>query len=496
MTLLDSRTRWLGPEQRTRLRLGARRHWVFLVVLAAGLVLRVITQVAYRPALFFVDSYQYLDNVHDLDITETHPLGYVLFLLRPVLSVGNLAVVAAVQHMLGLGMGIAIYALLMRLGVRRWIAVLATVPVLLDAYQLQIEQLIMSDVLFQALVLAAVVLLLWRRPLTLPILVIAGALFGLAMTVRVIGGVLLVPAVVFAMVAGPGGWDRLRRATVIALGFALPVVPYAAYYSVVSGTVGFNPRDARMLYGRAATIVDCRGLDMPDYERALCPDEPLDDRLGVNDYAFGPEIDRLELELPPGKNRETVLREFTRRVFLHQPLDLTKAVITDFGKGFVWARTTYPGDPSIDRWQFQRHFPTFGRDAEGAVRRFGGGGPAVIDPLAAFLRGYQLSIGYVPGTLVAIAFVLGLVGAAGIGRARRSGLRAACLLPALTGLLVLFAADVFGFSWRYQLPAMVLAPLAGALGVTAVTGWRSTSPEHAAPLAVTTGAPDSPPDAN
>ena len=467
---------------------------MFLVVLGAGLVLRVITQVAYRPALFFNDSFQYLDNLHDLDPTQTHPIGYVVLLLRPVLSVGNLVVVVALQHILGLGMGVAIYALLTRLGVRRWIAVLATVPVLLDAYQLQIEQMIMSDVLFQALVLAAVVLLLWRRPVTLPTLAVGGALFGLAMTVRVVGGALLLPAVAFALVAGSGGWNRLRRAAVIMLGFALPVGLYAGYYWLESDTVGFNPRDALMLYGRAATIVDCRSLEMPDYERALCPEEPLDKRLGFNTYAHGsPYPDRLVP--PPGKTRNTVLREFSRRVFIHQPFDLAKAVFTDFGKGFVWARTTYPGDPSISRWQFQRDFPQEELAVEPA-RQHGGGDPRVNEGLAGFLRAYQLSIGYVPPTLFALAFILGLVGATGVGRARNSGLRAACLLPALTGLLVLFAADVFGFSWRYQLPAMVLAPLAGALGVTALTGWRSTSPEGAAPPVVTTGAPGSPPDAS
>jgi hypothetical protein len=494
MTLLDSRTRWLGPEQRTRLRHGARRHWMFLVVLGAGLVLRVITQVAYRPALFFNDSFQYLDNLHELDPTQTHPIGYIVLFLRPVLSVGNLAVVVALQHILGLAMGIAIYVLLIRLGARRWIAVLAVIPVLLDAYQLQIEQLVMSDVLFQALVLAAVVVLLWRRPVALPALAVGGALFGLAMTVRVVGGALLIPAVVFALVAGSGGWDRLRRAAVITLAFALPVGLYAGYYWLESGTVGFNPRDALMLYGRAATIVDCRSLEMPDYERTLCPKEPLDERLGFNDYAHNSPYPK-RLVPPPGKTRNTVLREFSRRVFLDQPFALAKAVITDFGKGFVWARTTYPGDPSISRWQFQRDFPQEENAVE-PTRQHGGGDPRVNEGLAGFLRGYQLSIGYVPPTLFAVAFLLGLVGAVGVGRARNSGLRAACLLPALTGLLVLFAADVFGFSWRYQLPAMVLAPLAGALGFTALTGRvRPTGPGPVA-AGSRTGAPDSRSDAS
>ena len=124
---------------------------MFLAVLGVGVALRVVTQIAYRPALLYIDSYRYLGNLHDLNPAKTsQPIGYVLLLLRPVLSVGNLAVVAGVQHIIGLAMGVAIYALVIRLGVRRWVAVLAAVPVLLDAYQLQIEQNIMSETLFEA----------------------------------------------------------------------------------------------------------------------------------------------------------------------------------------------------------------------------------------------------------------------------------------------------------------------------------------------------------
>ena len=71
---------------------------MFLAVLGVGVALRVVTQIAYRPALLYIDSYRYLGNLHDLDPAQTsQPLGYVLLLLRPVLSVGNLAVVAAVM---------------------------------------------------------------------------------------------------------------------------------------------------------------------------------------------------------------------------------------------------------------------------------------------------------------------------------------------------------------------------------------------------------------
>src|SRR5262249_2594013 len=38
----------------------ARRHWLFAVLLTAGVVLRILVQIAYRPALLYIDSTKYL----------------------------------------------------------------------------------------------------------------------------------------------------------------------------------------------------------------------------------------------------------------------------------------------------------------------------------------------------------------------------------------------------------------------------------------------------
>ena len=51
-------------------------------------------------------------------------------------------------------MAVVLYLLLVRRGVPRWLSALAAAPVLLDAYQVQIEQTIMPDVWFEALILA------------------------------------------------------------------------------------------------------------------------------------------------------------------------------------------------------------------------------------------------------------------------------------------------------------------------------------------------------
>ena len=115
-----------------------RAHWLLALLLIGGVVLRVLAQLAYRPALLYIDSFRYLDDLGVFYPGGINPVGYEILLLGPLLLVGNLALVAVVQHLLGLALGVAIYVLLLRFGARRWIAALATAPVLLDAYQVQI----------------------------------------------------------------------------------------------------------------------------------------------------------------------------------------------------------------------------------------------------------------------------------------------------------------------------------------------------------------------
>ena len=72
---------------------------------------------------------------------------------------------------MGLAMGVLIYLLARRFGLPAWAATLATVPVLFDAYELQLEADAVPDVPFGLLVLLALYLLLRspgeRRPCAL-----------------------------------------------------------------------------------------------------------------------------------------------------------------------------------------------------------------------------------------------------------------------------------------------------------------------------------------
>ena len=105
------------------------------------------------------------------------------------------------------------------------------------------------------------------------------------------------------------------------------------------------------------------------------------------------------------------------------------------------------------------------------------GSRAHVDrPVASFLRTYQLDGGYTPGPLYLVFVLAGLAGSVLVLARRRGershGLALACLLLTATAATVLLAPDVFEYSWRYQLPAIVTLPAAGVLGVAAWLGRR------------------------
>jgi hypothetical protein len=104
-----------------------------------------------------------------------------------------------------------------------------------------------------------------------------------------------------------------------------------------------------------------------------------------------------------------------------------------------------------------------------------GGGARLDRPIAAFLRSYQLGGGYTPGPLLALLALPGLAGSLlaltrRAGRGRQTAL--ACLLFTATAVVVLLAPDVYEFSWRYQLPAVITLVPAGVLGISALLSLR------------------------
>ncbi len=450
-----------------------RRHWPAAALLAAGLVLRALAQLAYRPALFYIDTTRYLYNAAGMD-----PVGYK-GPLRAILQVANFDAVVAIQHLLGLAMAVVIYLLLLRRGAPRWLAALAIAPVLLDAYQLQIEQTIMPDTWFEALIVAGLAILLWRPRTSWRGAVAAGIVLGTSATVAQVGEALILPAVIYLLVAGGGRRHAVGTAAALCAACAVPILAYCTGSYLLTGDFFLSHTGATSFYGRTAAAVDCATIRLTPAERGMCPAK-AQQALGPDwlEYGAGSPIRPYYSGLPRA-DADKLISDFNAAVLTQQPLRVLAAYSRDVLKLFALTRTGSPGDTPISRWQFQTTFPFYPPHAsmqtvKTAFDRFGGGMPAVWRPVAAFLRSYQLGGGYTPGPLLAVFTLAGLAGSAALLRRRADPgtrqLALACLLFFTSALSVTLVSDLFEFSWRYQLPALVTLVPAGALGIGVIIG--------------------------
>jgi hypothetical protein len=454
-----------------------RRHWLAAALIAAGLVLRVLAQLAYRPALFYIDTTRYLYDAQGMD-----PVGYK-GPLRAILLVANFNAVAAVQHLLGLATAVLIYLLLLRRGVSRWLAALAIAPVLLDAYQLQQEQAVMPGTWFAALIVAGLAILLWQPRTSWRAAVAGGIVLGTSAIFAQVGEALILPAAIYLLAAG-GGWRRaVGKAAALCAAFALPILAYCTGSYLLTGDFFLSHSGVTSFYGRMAAAADCTAIALPPAEQGMCP-SPAQQAQGPDWLEYGPgsPIRPYYSGLPRGEANR-LIADFNRRVLTQQPQRVAAAYARDAAKVFALTRTGSPGDTPISRWRFQTAYPYYPPHATkqivaAATARFGGGRPAVWRPVAGFLRSYQLGGGYTPGPVLALAVLAGLAGPAALLRRRAGpGIRQAalaCLLFLTSGAVLLLVSDLFEFSWRYQLPALVTLVPAGALGITVIVRWAAS----------------------
>jgi hypothetical protein len=436
-------------------------HWPALVLLAGGMTLRVLALLAYRPALFYIDTARYLSN----QAFGMDPLGYKAPLVA-LSSIGGFGAVVAVQHLLALGIAVLIYLLVLRRGAGRWLGALAITPLLLDAYQVQIEQTLMPDVWFEALIVAGLAILLWQRAPSWRRVVAAGFVLGTSATVAQVGEALLLPAVIY-VIALRGGWrTALGKAGALCGAFALPILAYSTGSYLLAGEFFLSHTGVTSLYGRTAAVADCATLQLSAAEHGMCP-SPAQQARGPDwlEY-FGP-VQRYYRTLPRGEVNSLVT-DFSHRVLTQQPLRVGAAYGRDVLKLFMLTRTAGRGDTPISRWQFQLGYPYYPHAGPRYVASEAGGPPQVSRLLASFLRGYQLDGGYTPGPLFAAFALAGLVGSLLGLRRRATPAELACLLFFGSAVFVLAVSDLFEFSWRYQLPALVTLVPAGALGISAI----------------------------
>ena len=379
-----------------------RQHWLItaLLLLAAGL--RAVVQYAYRPALIFPDSLRYLQFAQRFASGHWSPdtirqSGYSILII-PAAAGHVLALIPLAQHVLGLAEGAMIYAVLVHRGARHWLAALAAVPVLFDPLQLDLEQYVLSDVCAAFFVLTALVILVWRgNQAGRAAMSASGLLLGAAVVTRVADLVLIVPAALYlAVTIRP--WRRLAACGgILAAGFLLPVAGYAGWFASSHGQWGLTSYNGTFLYGRVVTFADCTSLQVPAYERPLCPAQPPAQR-NFDFYMWSVKSPQWRFQPPHGMTRQAVVLDFSRRVLAHQPLELSGCGRHRHGIRVLPRPRERPRALPGRLPEIPGRFPAVRRGADGAwhLRAYRAGGPAGTGPIPPRLRSLLLRSGSDP----------------------------------------------------------------------------------------------------
>ena len=468
---------------RTLARLRTERP--FLVTLGVAAVVRVVVATAFPPAFLMSDGPTYLGLADHLAPSPDRPVGYSVFLRGLSTITRSLVLVTSVQLVLGLLTAVAAYVLLRRWGVVPWVATLATVPMLFDSMQLLLEHAVLSDVLFGFLVVAAVASLAWWPAPRWWTTAAAGALFGLATVVRVIGEPTVVLAVLFLLLVATSWRQRLAHAAVVLVAFAVPITAYAAWYHDEHGAWAITQASGRALYMRTTPFVDCATIQVPAYERVLCPSDPVSSRRDPTWYGWHSPETVPRLHPPPGVTDEQAMRDFAVRAIKAQPGDYARVVWRDLRLPFIAVNRNdhYEMSTSV-KWKFAKivdyerssHYMSLAFESRlGSV-------PPPHQPMADVMAAYGRVV-FVPGPLALCLLALTVAGIV-VRRREQPSLRPLALLTLALALMLIAVPDVTAqFVWRYQLPLVVLLPLSAALGWTRLR-WGVT-PEPSPPRAPT-----------
>ena len=434
-----------------------KTHWGFLIAFAGGAVLRAVAMLGYRWQMWFPDSYGYLTTAAHPVAGVIRPSGYplLLWVLRPMHS---FALVTALQHLMGLGIGVMVYALLRRNRLPGWGATLAAVPVLFDAYEVELEHLVLSDTLFACLVTGAITVVLWRYEVTPRRSAVAGLLLGLSAIVRTVGLPLLAVFVVF-LLARRVSWRALAAAVTVC---ALPVAAYTGWFASDQHRFGLSGSTGVFLYSRTVAFADCARIRPPADERPLCPAKAPGRHQAS--MVWGPDS---PLRLLPGQRfapyKDRLAGDFAARAVRAQPLDYLAVVGVDLARTFELGHPAFPDAQTYRYYLFRPHTITPPAQAARTIRAYGHASPVtrVVQPYAMALRAYQRYF-YLRGALFGVIILIGFAGIA--VRWRRLGGRASLPWGVAMAMIVIPPATV-EFDYRYVLPAVSPACVAAALAV-------------------------------
>ena len=271
----------------------------------------------------------------------------------------SLTLVAAVQHLMGLGVAVMIYLLLRRAGVSaRW-STAATLPVLLDGFEIEDEHMVMAEALFTFLVMLALLLMLWRSRVPWPIALVAGLLAGYAVDVRSEGlpVVILFPAFLLLRGLRSGGWRNWGgwlAAGVMAVGCLIPVAAYATWFHSWTGDYALTRSEGFYLWGRVSSFAECSVIRPPADELKVCPAGSPSSRTAPGDYIWhAPQVHDLAGG-PVSVANDRLLRDFALHAIEAQPLGYLHSVLSGLALSVEWPRRPYPDAGTVSYYYFHR----------------------------------------------------------------------------------------------------------------------------------------------
>jgi hypothetical protein len=474
---------------------------LFAILLVPAALLRIDAELGYRWQSWFNDSWNYVDTAITLNLDPTRPSGYSLFLwvLKPLHS---FAPVTVAQHIMGLLVAVMMYALARhRFGTPKWLAAAATLPVLYDGFEIQLEHLILSDTLFLFLAMLAVLVLLWSP---LPPLraaggarvpwwrsswarcALAGALLGLSSIVRTTGLPLIPVFAVYLLLCfglGRAGWRTLAAGVVsFAVLAVAPVAGYAGWYDLQHGAFNTSESTGVFLYSRVMTFAECSRMQLSPGLLSLCTAVPPAQRPIAQAYIWTAASPLHRFPSPVfSALPNSLAQQFAIKAIEAQPGAYARVVFDDTWRSFDWSRSVFPNAQTYDEYLFgYQSVPiSAGHRVPGysssAAAYLAGGNPAtaVVNPFAAAIRVYQRYV-WLPGTIYGLVLLAGL-GAIVAGRRRLS---VDALLPWVSSVaLIVVPAATAEFDYRYVTTAVPFACLALAIAF----GRRAAAAQAGAP---------------
>jgi hypothetical protein len=431
-----------------------------------GAALRALTMVTYSPALLFPDSWGYIATGLTgsfVGLPTVHPVGYPVLIRLLTFPGRSIAELVAFQHLAALGIGVAVYAALLRSRLPRWAAAAAAGLVLLDGYTITLEQYVMSDTFFTVGMLAGLLVIAWPQlgpvQLRTPMVrraAVAGLLLALTSLVREVAP-FTVPVVLVYLIWMRAGWGALLAFLVAAV---LPLLAYSALINHRFHVFGMTATPGWTLYGRVAGFADCNGIKLEPAAHRLC--ETSAQRASHPDapdwYIWGPSPAMREFHpntqsIAQVAPTNRVLESFSRTMIVQHPLNFVGATMSDFVHYFTPGAVPY--NDAISATSLPRGAAREALSPSTQRRDLPGLKLEVQSP-ASVVRAYR-KVMHVPRPVLAL-LVLAALWALLL---RLPARREIFLMAGSAVMLLLGTAATGGFALRYLLPAVPLLAIGG-----------------------------------